>query len=50
MTPVWTYPVSHYLDVPWVLLGVVVVGLPLLSALVVAVASRSRLPLVARLD
>ncbi|VXB94676.1 FtsX-like permease family protein [Nocardioides sp. AX2bis] len=41
---------AHYLDVPWVLLGVVVVGLPLLSALVVAVASRSRLPLVARLE
>lgn len=39
---------THHLDVPWVLLGVVVVGLPLLSALVVAVTSRSRLPLVAR--
>ena len=41
---------AHYLDVPWVLLGVVVVGLPLLSALVVAATSRSRLPLVARLE
>lgn len=41
---------AHYLDVPWLLLGVVVVGLPLLSALVVAVASRSRLPIVARLE
>ncbi|ANH37545.1 FtsX-like permease family protein [Nocardioides dokdonensis FR1436] len=41
---------SHYLEVPWLLLGVVVLGLPLLTAAVVGLAARSRLPLVARLE
>jgi len=36
--------------VPWVLVGVVVIGLPLLSAVIVAVATRSRLPMVSRLS
>lgn len=38
------------LVIPWPLIGIVVVGLPLLTALVMGVCARSRLPLVARLD
>ncbi len=41
---------SHYLDVPWLLIGTLVVVLPLLTALIVGLTARSRLPLVARLD
>ena len=41
---------SHYLDIPWVLILVLVVGLPLLTAAVVGLTARSRLPLVARLE
>ena len=41
---------GHYLDVPWLLIGSVVVVLPLLTAFVVGVTSRARLPLVARVD
>ncbi|MCM0620261.1 FtsX-like permease family protein [Nocardioides bruguierae] len=41
---------SHYFDVPWLLVGGVVVGLPLLVSAVVWVSARSRLPLVARTD
>lgn len=40
----------HYLAIPWALIAVVVVGLPLLTALVVGLCARSRLPLVARID
>lgn len=40
---------QHYLDVPWLLIGGLVVVLPLLVAGVVWVAARSRLPLVSRL-
>jgi putative ABC transport system permease protein len=43
-------PVSHYLDVPWLLIGTLVLVLPLVTALVVGLAARSRLPMVARLD
>ena len=39
-----------FLDVPWLLVLGVVVGLPLLTAAVVGLFARSRLPLVARLD
>lgn len=39
-----------YLAVPWPLIVVIVVALPLLTAAVVGVSARSRLPLVARLD
>ena len=42
--------VSHYLDVPWLLIGGLVVVLPLLTAAIVWVSARSRLPMVARLD
>ncbi|GAA3672046.1 hypothetical protein GCM10022237_34660 [Nocardioides ginsengisoli] len=38
------------LVIPWTLLGAVVLGLPLLTALVVGACARSRLPLVARID
>jgi putative ABC transport system permease protein len=38
------------LDIPWTLIVVLVVGLPLLTALVVGLLARSRLPVVARLD
>ncbi|GAB3997995.1 FtsX-like permease family protein [Nocardioides marmoraquaticus] len=41
-------PTGPYLDVPWLLLGGLVVVLPLLTAAVVLVTSRARLPLVAR--
>lgn len=41
---------SHYLDVPWLLVLGVVVGLPLITAALVGVTARSRLPLTARLD
>jgi putative ABC transport system permease protein len=39
-----------FIDVPWLLVVGLVVGLPLVTALVVALTTRSRLPLVARLD
>ena len=39
-----------FIDIPWLLIGGLVLGLPLLTALVVGAVSRSRLPLVARLD
>lgn len=41
---------AHYLEIPWDLVGIVVVGLPLLIALVVAVTTRGRLPMVARVE
>jgi putative ABC transport system permease protein len=41
---------SHYLDIPWLLIGSLVVGLPVLTALAVGLASRARLPLVARVE
>ncbi|GGR43044.1 putative ABC transport system permease protein [Nocardioides luteus] len=40
----------HYLEIPWGIIGIVVVGLPLLIALIVAVTTRSRLPMVARVE
>ena len=41
---------SHYLVIPWLeILGLVVV-LPMVTAVVVGLLARSRLPLVARLD
>jgi len=39
-----------FIDVPWLLVVGLVVGLPLVTALVVGLTTRSRLPLVARLD
>lgn len=39
-----------FLDIPWLLIAAVVIGLPLLMAGVVAATTRGRLPLVARLD
>ncbi|MFE7228909.1 FtsX-like permease family protein [Nocardioides sp. NPDC057577] len=41
---------AHYLEIPWDLVGIVVVGLPLLIALIVAVTTRGRLPMVARVE
>lgn len=41
---------SHYLDVPWLLVLGVVVGLPLLTSALVGLTARSRLPLTARLE
>ena len=41
---------AHYLDIPWTLILGLVVALPLVTALVVGLTARSRLPLVARLD
>jgi putative ABC transport system permease protein len=39
-----------YLDIPWLLVGTLVIGLPLVTALVVSLTTRSRLPLIARVD
>ena len=39
-----------FLDVPWLLIGSLVIALPLLTALIVGLTARSRLPLGARLD
>ena len=39
-----------FLAIPWPLIGIVVLALPLLTAAVVGLTARSRLPLVARLD
>jgi len=41
---------SHFLDVPWLLIGGLVVALPLLTAAAVGLTTRSRLPMVARID
>jgi putative ABC transport system permease protein len=41
---------SHYLSIPWLEIVAVVVALPLLTAVLVGLVARSRLPLVARLD
>lgn len=51
-----TYPLTSpassdagpFLDVPWLLIGALVLGLPILTALIVGLAARSRLPLVSR--
>jgi putative ABC transport system permease protein len=53
-----TYPLTrgysevdaHFLDIPWLMILGLVVGLPLLTAAIVGLCARSRLPLVARLD
>lgn len=39
-----------FLDVPWLLIGTLVLALPLVTAAVVGLATRSRLPLVARIN
>ncbi|HEY3530487.1 MAG TPA: FtsX-like permease family protein [Nocardioides sp.] len=41
---------SHYLDIPWLQIAALVVALPVLTAAIVGLLARSRLPLVARLD
>ena len=41
---------AYFLDVPWLLITVVVVGLPILTAVVVGACTRSRLPMVSRLS
>ncbi len=41
---------QYYLAVPWLLIGALVIGLPLFTALVVGLTTRSRLPLLARQD
>ena len=41
---------SHYLEIPWLLITGLVVLLPIVTALVVGLLARSRLPLAARLD
>jgi putative ABC transport system permease protein len=44
------HPNGPFLAVPWLLIVTIVVALPLLTAAVVGLTARSRLPLVARLD
>jgi putative ABC transport system permease protein len=41
---------THTIDIPWLLISAVVLGLPLLTALVVGAFAKSRLPVVARID
>jgi putative ABC transport system permease protein len=41
---------SHYLAIPWLEIVGLVVALPIVTALVVGLVARSRLPMVARLD
>ena len=41
---------DHFLDVPWLLVLGLVVVLPLVTAAVVGLTSRSRLPMVSRLS
>ncbi len=41
---------SHYLDIPWLTIAMLVLALPLLTAVSVALFTRSRLPLLARSD
>ncbi len=41
---------SHFVDVPWLMLLGLVVVLPILTAAIVGLSARSRLPMVARLD
>jgi putative ABC transport system permease protein len=41
---------DHFVDVPWLFVLALVVVLPLLTALIVGLSARSRLPMVARLD
>ncbi|MGI8535525.1 MAG: hypothetical protein ACR2K2_03325 [Mycobacteriales bacterium] len=41
---------SHYLDVPWLLVLTLVVLLPVVTAAVVGLTARRRLPMVTRLD
>lgn len=43
-------PHGPFLDVPWLMIGGVVVLVPLLAAVVVMVMTRARLPMVARID
>jgi putative ABC transport system permease protein len=43
-------PDGPFLAIPWLLIGAIVLALPLLTAAVVGLSARSRLPLVARLD
>ena len=43
-------PSGPFIDVPWLLVLGLVVLLPLLTAAVVGLSARSRLPLVARVD
>jgi putative ABC transport system permease protein len=41
---------SHYLSIPWLEILALVVALPVVTAFVVGLVTRSRLPMVARLD
>jgi putative ABC transport system permease protein len=41
---------DHFIDVPWLLVGGLVLVLPLVTAVVVGLGSRSRLPMVSRLS
>ena len=41
---------SHFIDVPWLFVLSLVVVLPILTAVIVGLTARSRLPLVARVD
>lgn len=48
--PTTCVSVGPFLDIPWLMVLALVVALPLLTAAIVGLSARSRLPLVARLD
>lgn len=50
LTRGYTEAGAHFLDIPWLMILGLVLGLPLLTAAIVGLCARSRLPLVARLD
>jgi putative ABC transport system permease protein len=41
---------SHFVDIPWLMIAGLVLVLPVVTAVIVGLTARSRLPLVARLD
>ena len=41
---------EHYLAIPWSMIAVLVFGLPVVVGLVVALVTRSKLPMVARIE
>ena len=43
-------PMSYFLDIPWLMIAVVVIGLPILASVLVGLCVRSRLPMVSRLS
>ncbi|MGZ4475921.1 MAG: FtsX-like permease family protein [Nocardioides sp.] len=43
-------PTAYFLEIPWLMIAVVVIGLPILASLLVGLCVRSKLPMVSRLS